>query len=71
MTQLRIFEEDGAPLAETSDPAEIAEALKPLGVRFERWPTRPLPDAAAILDVYAPEIETLKAEAGFRKRSET
>jgi 1,2-dihydroxy-3-keto-5-methylthiopentene dioxygenase len=69
MTQLRIFAEDGAPLVHTRDPAEIAEALRPLGVRFEQWPARPLPagaDQAAVLEAFAPEVERLKAENGYQ-----
>ncbi len=69
MTQLRIFEEDGAQLAETRDPAEVAEALKPLGVRFEQWPSREIPaeaDQDAVLAAFAPEVDRLKAENGYR-----
>jgi 1,2-dihydroxy-3-keto-5-methylthiopentene dioxygenase len=69
MTQLRIFEEDGAQLAETSDPAEVAEALKPLGVRFEQWPSRAIPadaDQDAVLAAFAPEVDRLKAENGYQ-----
>jgi 1,2-dihydroxy-3-keto-5-methylthiopentene dioxygenase len=69
MTQLRIFEEDGAQLTEISDPAEVAEALKPLGVRFEQWPSRAIPadaDQDAVLAAFAPEVDRLKAENGYR-----
>ncbi|MEG3152011.1 cupin [Sphingomonas sp. ZT3P38] len=68
MSHLQVFDEsDGSiPLLDTSDEATIAAELATIGVRFERWPTRPLPDPAAILQVYAAEIETLKAEAGYR-----
>jgi len=68
MSHLQVFDEsDGAtPLLDTSDEATIAAELATIGVRFERWPTRPLDDPAAILEVYAPEIETLKAEAGYQ-----
>ena len=68
MSHLQVFDEgDGStPLLDTSDEATIAAELATIGVRFERWPTRPLDDPAAILDVYAPEIETLKAEAGYQ-----
>lgn len=68
MTQLRIFEEDGAQIAETSDPIEVAKALKPLGVRFEQWPSRAIPadaDQDAVLAAFAPEVERLKAENGY------
>lgn len=68
MSHLQVFDEsDGAtPLLDTSDEATIAAELATIGVRFERWPTRPLDDPAAILEVYAPEIEMLKAEAGYQ-----
>lgn len=68
MSHLQIFDEqDGTTaLLDTSDGETIAAELATIGVRFERWPTRPLADAAAILEVYAPEIERLKAEAGYQ-----
>lgn len=70
MTQLRIFDEDGgAPVLDTRDPGEIAGALAPLGVRFEQWPSRPLAadaDQDAVLRAFAPEVERLKAENGYR-----
>ena len=68
MSHLQVFDEqDGsAPLLDTSDGDAIAAELATIGVRFERWPTRDLPDAAAILEVYAAEIEALKAEAGYQ-----
>lgn len=68
MSHLQVFDEtDGtSPLLDTNDGETIAAELATIGVRFERWPTRPLADAAAILDVYAPEIERLKAEAGYQ-----
>jgi 1,2-dihydroxy-3-keto-5-methylthiopentene dioxygenase len=68
MTQLRVFEEDGAQVAETNDPAEIAEALTPLGVRFEQWPSRAIAadaDQDAVLVAFAPEVDRLKAENGY------
>jgi 1,2-dihydroxy-3-keto-5-methylthiopentene dioxygenase len=66
MSRLQIFDEaDGTtPLLETEDGARIAAELAQIGVRFERWPTREIGDAA-ILDAYAPEIERLKAEGGY------
>jgi 1,2-dihydroxy-3-keto-5-methylthiopentene dioxygenase len=70
MTHLRVFaEQGGAPVVDTRDPAEIAEVLKPLGVRFEQWPSRPIPadaDQAAVLEAFAPEVDRLKAEKGYR-----
>lgn len=69
MTQLRIFDEGGAPLTDTSDPAAIAGALEPIGVRFEQWASRPIAadaDQAAVLAAFAPEVERLKAENGYQ-----
>lgn len=68
MSRLRIFAEadPAAPLLDTTDVAEIATALAPIGVRFEQWPTREITDPASILEVYAPEVERLKRAAGYR-----
>jgi len=68
MTQLSIYTVDGETVLEARDPARIAEALAPLGVRFEQWPSRPLPaeaDAQGILQAFAPEVERLKAKNGY------
>jgi 1,2-dihydroxy-3-keto-5-methylthiopentene dioxygenase len=68
MSRLEIFAEDGAKLSETTDGTAIAAALAEIGVTFERWPTRPLPDptdSAAVLAAYAPEIARLKAKGGY------
>lgn len=70
MTILTIYDADEAEVLErTSDPAAIADALAPIGVRFEQWPSRPLPgdaDQEAVLAAFAPEVERLKAENGYR-----
>jgi len=70
MTHLRVFDETGgAPLTETRDPGAIAAALAPIGVRFEQWPSRPLAADAGqeeVLEAFAPEVERLKAEKGYR-----
>jgi 1,2-dihydroxy-3-keto-5-methylthiopentene dioxygenase len=70
MSRLRIFDDAdaGAALLETADHARIAQELGARGVRFERWPTRPLPAAPAADDVlaaYRREIEQLKREGGY------
>ncbi len=53
----------------TSDPAEIAAALAPIGVRYEQWPVReevPVDaDSDTVFAVYGAEIEKLNAEEGF------
>eukprot|EP01035_Chromulina_nebulosa_P060929 gene60929-83342_t len=66
--RLQIFDEtDGTtPLRDTSDIETIAAELAQVGVLFERWPTRDIGDPAAILDLYAPEIDRLKARGGYR-----
>lgn len=71
MSRLRIYAEDApdAVLTDTDDGAAIASELAAIGVRFERWPLRDVParaDNDAILALYAPEIERLKGEGGYR-----
>ncbi|WP_294329874.1 cupin domain-containing protein [uncultured Sphingomonas sp.] len=70
MSQLRIFAETGnASLLDTRDPVTIAEELAIHGVRFERWPSRPIAadaDQDAVLAAFAPEVARLKAEQGYR-----
>lgn len=71
MTRLRIYAAaDGeAPALDTEDGARIADTLKPIGVRFERWPLRaiaPGTPADDILAAYAPEVDRLKAEQGYQ-----
>ncbi len=71
MTRLRIYpvgDGDAATL-DTQDAGEIAAALAPIGVRFEQWPSRPLPadaDQESVLEAFAPEVERLKAENGYQ-----
>ncbi|MEO9130263.1 MAG: cupin domain-containing protein [Sphingomonas sp.] len=68
MSRLQVFDEAGgtAPLLDTADADAIASELATIGVRFKRWPTRDLPEPAAILQIYGAEIEALKAEAGYQ-----
>ncbi|MBO9712791.1 acireductone dioxygenase [Sphingomonas sp.] len=71
MTRLRIFSADdaGTPALDTREPNEIAASLAGLGVRFEQWPSRPLGAAAGqdeVLAAFAPEVDRLKAEKGYR-----
>ena len=71
MTLLTTWSESGPEtlVRRTSDPAEIAEALKPLGVRYEQWPVREdVPfdaDSETVFAAYGPEIDKLNAEEGF------
>lgn len=71
MSRLDVFAErdPAAPLFATSDPAAIADALQPIGARFERWPVRAVAadvDDAAVLAAYAPEIEALTRTGGWK-----
>ncbi|MEU6593006.1 cupin [Streptomyces sp. NPDC046881] len=71
MTLLTTWPESGPGtlVRRTADPAEIAAALKPLGVRYEQWPVREdVPDDAdseTVFAAYGPEIDRLTAEEGF------
>jgi 1,2-dihydroxy-3-keto-5-methylthiopentene dioxygenase len=52
-------------LLRTEEPADIAEALKPIGVRFERWPVAPLPEGAeadVVLAAYKPHLDEFLKE---------
>jgi 1,2-dihydroxy-3-keto-5-methylthiopentene dioxygenase len=53
----------------TSDPAEIAAALAPVGVRYEQWPVRDdVPadaDTEAVFAAYRAEIDKLIEEEAF------
>ena len=70
MSRLTIYRDaaPGAPILSTTDAAEIAENLRPIGVRFERWesPVTLSPDDAAdkILDAYRPWLDGLMGETG-------
>ncbi|MCP3753619.1 cupin [Streptomyces sp. TBY4] len=71
MTLLTTWPESGpeSVVRRTSEPAEIAAALAPLGVRYERWPVREdVPADAggdAVLTAYRAEIDRLTEEEGF------
>ncbi|MFH8290627.1 1,2-dihydroxy-3-keto-5-methylthiopentene dioxygenase [Streptomyces sp. NPDC018059] len=72
MTLLTTWPEAGPDtvVRRTSDPAEIAAALAPIGVRFEQWPVREdVPadaDSDTVFAAYRAEIDRLNAEEGFR-----
>ncbi|MFJ7416084.1 1,2-dihydroxy-3-keto-5-methylthiopentene dioxygenase [Streptomyces sp. NPDC098077] len=61
----------GVVIRRTSDVAEIAEALAPIGVRYEQWPVRDDMPAGApaevVLETYREEIDKLIAEEDFSK----
>lgn len=53
-----------------TDPGEIRDALKPLGVRFSRWELRELPDeptSEQVLDAYRDEVDRVFADEGYIK----
>jgi 1,2-dihydroxy-3-keto-5-methylthiopentene dioxygenase len=71
MSALTIYREDGTPTGDSfREHQAIAEALKPLSVRFERWAAnRPLSsdaDQEGVLAAYAEAIEQLKGEFAFQ-----
>lgn len=68
MSHLQIFDENGpeAALLDTQDAGVIAAQLATIGVKFERWHTRPVASADDVLAVYAPEIATLTAQGGYQ-----
>lgn len=70
MSRLTVYADDkpDAPLLRTEEASAIADALTPIGVRFERWdsPVALSPDAApeAILDAYRPYLDQLMGAVG-------
>ena len=68
MSRLQVFAEtDGTiPLLDTRDGDTIGAALGEIGVRFERWPLKPLATDSDILAIYAPEVERLTRAGGYR-----
>lgn len=72
MSRLRIFNDadPGAPLSSTEDLAQIAERLKPIGVRFEQWQAahavQPGDTPEAVMAAYRADIDQLVAENGFK-----
>jgi 1,2-dihydroxy-3-keto-5-methylthiopentene dioxygenase len=72
MSRLTIYRDDSAShaLLDTRDGEQIAAALLPIGVRFERWSaSRQLPadvSDAAVMEAYQGDIERLKTECGYQ-----
>jgi 1,2-dihydroxy-3-keto-5-methylthiopentene dioxygenase len=57
----------GAQILSTAEPTEIAAALAPLQVRFERWPVAAIPpgaEADAVLAAYRPQLDTFMGATG-------
>jgi 1,2-dihydroxy-3-keto-5-methylthiopentene dioxygenase len=71
-TTLRVFDENepNSPIVETSDGTRIADELRTIGVRFERWAAdAELPkgaDQETVLDAYRSSIDKLVAECGYQ-----
>ncbi len=71
MTLLTTWPESGPQtvVRRTLDPAEIAAALAPLGVRYEQWPVRDdVPadaDSDAVFAAYRDDIDKLNEAEGF------
>jgi len=70
-TTLHVFDETRpqTPILETSDGARIADELRAIGVRFERWAAdAKLPagaDQATVIDAYRSSVDRLVAECGY------
>jgi 1,2-dihydroxy-3-keto-5-methylthiopentene dioxygenase len=70
MSRLTVYRDDapGAPVLVTEDEAAIAAALRPIGVRFERWKSpvtlAPEDSAETILAAYKPYLDGLMGETG-------
>ncbi len=66
MSRLQLFAESDplTVVADTVDHEEIRARLAPIGVTFERWPTRDI--RGDVLATYAPEIDHLKVLGGYR-----
>ena len=70
MSHLTVYRDDAPqhPVLDTTHPEDIAAALKPLGVRFERWDAPVTPDrdapAEAVLETYRPYLDALMGQTG-------
>nr|WP_298797768.1 acireductone dioxygenase [uncultured Acetobacter sp.] len=70
MSTLTIYQDTvpEMPVFQSSDVAEIASKLTPLGVRFERWEGPSIPprsaDAETVLATYRPFLDKLMGETG-------
>jgi 1,2-dihydroxy-3-keto-5-methylthiopentene dioxygenase len=70
MSRLTVYNDTdpATPVLRTEDPTAIADALRPIGVRFERWdsPVALADDAApeAVLAAYKPYLDSLMGDQG-------
>jgi 1,2-dihydroxy-3-keto-5-methylthiopentene dioxygenase len=72
MTLLTIWSENEPDTAETrtEDPREITDLLKQLGVRFDRWELRELPEqptSEQVLEAYRAEVDRVIDWEGYIK----
>ncbi|MEU4802941.1 cupin [Actinosynnema sp. NPDC023587] len=67
MTLLTVWPDTGpgTVLVRTSDPAEVAEELGRLGVRYEQWPVLPGVTARNALEAYAAQVERVTGTEGY------
>jgi 1,2-dihydroxy-3-keto-5-methylthiopentene dioxygenase len=70
MALLTVWRDDAPETTElrTDDPEEIAVVLKELGVRYERWPLRELPEEPTqddVLDAYRDRIDAVNEAEGY------
>jgi 1,2-dihydroxy-3-keto-5-methylthiopentene dioxygenase len=70
MSRLTVYRDDtpDKPDISTENPQDIAAALAPIGVRFERWDSpvtlAPEDSAETILEAYRPYLDKLMGETG-------
>jgi 1,2-dihydroxy-3-keto-5-methylthiopentene dioxygenase len=68
MSRLTVWEADtGREILRTEDAGKIAEALRGIGVRFERWEGVSVPEGASneqVLEAYRPYLDKLMGETG-------
>jgi 1,2-dihydroxy-3-keto-5-methylthiopentene dioxygenase len=68
MSRLTVWEaESGRQVLRTEEVLRIAEALRGIGVRFERWEGVAVPEGASneqILEAYRPHLDALMGETG-------
>ncbi|KAA5834329.1 cupin [Saccharopolyspora hirsuta] len=72
MTLLTVWPDTdpGTVEVRTEEPGEIAEVLKPFGVRFERWELKELPAEATseqVLEAYRAEVDRVIDAEGYIK----
>lgn len=70
MSELRIYEEDGQPVATYTRFEEIRDRLDAIGVQFERWEASQQLDSQAtqdeIIEAYRPSVNRLMNQYGFK-----